>query len=212
MTVSSAIQKLQEVLRQLNAWRKPKPRPPVKANPKGKPAPKPPAGKAGNITMYDSIEVGTVPPKPEAVAGYTDGKWQTYKPLVQAFPRAHHLSIAVFPSDDAECLDIENGDATPEQAPAWVRKQHARGISRPVVYSSLSAMPTVLAHLAGDSIPRRQVRVWTAHYTYRPHLCSAACGFGFTGEADATQYTDHALNRNLDASLCKPTFFQTGGH
>ena len=39
------------------------------------------------------------------------------------------------------------------------------------------------------------------------HPVASACGFGMTGKADATQYSDHALGKNLDASICAPTFF-----
>lgn len=160
------------------------------------------------IVMYDTITLETVPPNPEAVAGYVDGKWPTYSELVKRYPKAQHLSIAVFPRNDAQCLDVEPGDATPEQAPAWVRRQHKRGIKRPVVYTSISAMPHLLSILARAGIPRTQVRVWTAHYSFKPHLCSAKCGYGFTGTADATQWTDKALGgRNLDESLCSGSFF-----
>lgn len=215
MTVRNAILKLKEVTRQLEAWiRKPKAKP-VPARPKPVPKPKPaptPRPASKQVTMYDTIDVSTVPPNPEAVAGYLEGNWPTYKPLVAKFPHAHHLSINVFPANDGECLDVENGDATPGQVPAWVRRQHARGIARPVIYASLSAMPKILALLSADHTARRQVRLWTAHYTYKAHLCTPACGFGFGTTADATQWTDKALNRNLDQSLCSSLFFPTGGH
>lgn len=197
-----------ERLRALIAWlrsllpkRKVKAAPPkvkpakVKPPPPVKPTPRSPTKQ---IVMYDSIEIGTVPPGPEAVAGYVGGAWPTYKELVKRFPKAHHLSIAIAASEDADCLDIENGDATSGEAAAWVKRQHARGIARPVVYASLSTMPAVLNALAKAGIPRKAVRVWTAHYTYKPHIELGS---------DATQYDDKALGRNLDISLCKPDFF-----
>jgi hypothetical protein len=64
------------------------------------------------IQMFDSVDVATVPNNPQAVAGYVGGHWPTYNSLVQKFPKSHHLSIAVNSGEDAECLDIENGDAT----------------------------------------------------------------------------------------------------
>lgn len=159
------------------------------------------------ITMYDSVTVGTVPADPPAVAGYVDGLWPTYEPLVWKFPHARHLSIAVNAGVNAECLDVEQGDASPAQAPEWVRRQLGRGVARPVVYASLSNAQAVLAALEAQGLGRQVVRLWTAHYTNKPHLCSVACGFGFTGTADATQFTSHALARNLDASLCADSFF-----
>jgi hypothetical protein len=141
------------------------------------------------------------------VAGYVGGRWPTYVPLVHAHPHAHHLAIAVSASEDAECLDVEAGDARPDQAPAWVRRQQARGVHRPVLYASVSAMPAVLSALSTAGIPRDAVRLWTAHYTGRPHICTPACGFGFGTTGDATQWTDRALGRNLDESLCSDSFF-----
>jgi hypothetical protein len=159
------------------------------------------------IAMYDSVTVEAVPENPQAVAGYVDGWWPTYDPLVSRFPYAKHLSIAVHATDDAECLDIEQGDATPLQTPEWVRRQHARGIERPVVYCDLATAPEVLGVLERGGIGRAAVRLWTAHYNDRSHLCSPGCGLGLSTHADATQFTSRALSRNLDESLCADAFF-----
>ena len=156
----------------------------------------PPVG--GPTRMYDSVDVSTVPLNAQAVAGYVGGSWPTYLPLVQAFPKAKHLSIAIAASEDADCLDIETGDATPDEAPGWVRRQWARGVKRPCLYANLSTMPAVEAALAG--IPRTRYRLWVAQYLIprRPHL---PAGF------DACQYDDQALGRNLDVSLLRSDFF-----
>lgn len=168
------------------------------------PARKPKAPKP--FSMYDSIEVSTIPNRPGAVAGYVGGRWPTFPELQRRFPRAKHLAIAINAGEDAECLDIENGDATPAEAPAWCRRQHERGIARPCVYASVSQMPAVLSALKAAGIGRSMVRVWTAHYTGRPHLCGQACWHELTTVADATQYTDRALSRNLDESYCSGSF------
>lgn len=159
------------------------------------------------LTMYDSVTLTEIPRDAEAVAGYVNGRWPTYPKLVTLFPHAQHLSIAVNARYDADCLDVEKYDATPAQAPAWVRRQQARGIKQPVVYCSVSDALTVLSVLAAAGIKRSQIRLWTAHYTKTPHRCTAGCGFGLTTTADATQYTDTAQGRNLDASLVADTFF-----
>lgn len=160
------------------------------------------------ITMYDDVNLSLIPRNAEAVAGYVNGHYQTWESVKRDFPHAKKLSIAVTASADAECLDIERGDAVPSQAPAWVVRQKKRGVKKPVVYSSVSEMPAVLRALDRAGIKRSAVRVWTAHYNYKPHLCTSKCGFGFTGKADATQYTNRALGRSLDASLCSPSFFE----
>jgi hypothetical protein len=158
------------------------------------------------FTMYDSVNVSQIPAKAEAVAGYVNGHWPTYPTLLKDFPHAKHLSIAVTVHADAECLDVEAGDATPSQAPAWVVRQKKRGVKKPVVYTSVSQAPALLRELDRAGIKRSAVRLWTAHYTFRPHRCDSKCGFGFTGKADATQWTDKALGKNLDGSLCAPDF------
>lgn len=159
------------------------------------------------ITMYDSIVISEIPAGAAAVAGYVGGHWPTFPKLAAAFPHAHRLSIAVRAGQDAETLDVEAGDAVNADAPTWVRRQIARGVKKPVVYTSVSNAAALLATLQSAGISRDQVRLWTAHYTFVPHRCTSKCGFGFTGIADATQYTDHALGRNLDASLVSGSFF-----
>lgn len=158
-------------------------------------------------TMYDDVNLSLIPPNAEAVAGYVNGRWPTYPEVVRRWPKAKHLSIAVNRYADADCLDVEKGDATNAEAPAWVKRQLARGAYRPVVYTSVSNAPTLLRTLAAAGISRSLVRLWTAHYTHREHLCGPACGFGMKTTADATQWTDRALGRSLDQSLCAVGFF-----
>lgn len=160
------------------------------------------------VTMYDSIDVTQIPANAAAVAGYVGGNWPTYPTLAQKFPHAYRLSIAVNAGEDADCLDIEQGDATITDAPAWVKRQLARGLKLPALYTSLANADQLERTLLATGLPRTSYRLFTAHYTYKPHRCTSVCGFGFTGQADATQYDDHALGRNLDASLCAPNFFQ----
>jgi hypothetical protein len=160
------------------------------------------------FTMYDSINVDQIPVDAQAVAGYIGGKWPTYADgsLAKRCPKARKLSIAVASRYDAECLDVEPGDATNDVAGRWVKRMQARGIKHPVVYTSVSNVPALLGALAKDGIKRLDIRLWTAHYTGRPHLCGPQCGFGMSTTADATQYTNHALGRTLDASLCRDGF------
>jgi hypothetical protein len=157
--------------------------------------------------MYDSVDLDQIPADAPAVAGYVAGRFHTFPELVQRFPHAERLSIAVASTQDADCLDIEPGDSRPELAPAWVKRQHARGVKRPVVYASQSDMTAVVAALTKAGITRDTYRIWSAHFLLRPHICSpAACGArGFT--ADATQWTNRALGRNLDQSLLVPGFW-----
>jgi hypothetical protein len=164
-------------------------------------------------TMFDSIHVSAIPKNAEAVAGYVGGAWPTYAELVATFPlKVHKLSIAVASRYDAECGDFEQGDMPNKLAPVWVKRQIARGVKQPVVYTSVSNAHGLLATLKAAGIDRKDIRLWTAHYTGKPHLCGAVCGFGMDTKADATQYTNNALGRTLDASLCSKTFFGPVAH
>lgn len=157
-----------------------------------KPTPPKPAPR---FTMYDSTNITNIPANPQAVAGYINGKFANFDALVRRFPHAKHLSIAVTSSADAGCLDIETGDATPADAPAWVRRQHARGIKRPVVYANTSTIVAVVNALTHSGIKRDEYLVWTAHYTGKPHIEPGS---------DATQWEDH--QELYDVSLCEPWF------
>lgn len=159
--------------------------------------------KQAPFAMFDSVDgAAVIPTDAAAVAGYVGGQWPNYQALVHAFPHAKHLSVAVNASEDADCLDVESGDATAAQAPAWIARQVKRGVKLPVVYTSVSNVAALLS--AG--VKRDGIRLWTAHYTNTAHICSPACGNGMTTTADATQWTDNALGRNLDESLCNGSF------
>jgi hypothetical protein len=151
--------------------------------------------------MYDAVDLDAIPRDAAAVAGYVGGRWPTFHLLPAKFPAAIKLSIAINADEDAQALDVERGDADPTQAPGWLLRQRLRGVSRPVVYASVSLMPTVIGALEREGIPRGHYRIWTAHFTGRRHRCSERCEHTFRDVAGATQWTDRALGRSLDASL-----------
>ena len=180
---------------------KPKP-PPVP------PAPVPP--KPTQLFMYDDVNVHLIPANAQAVAGYVGGRWPTYPTVVKMWPNAKHLSIAVTAAENARCLDVETGDATIAQAPAWVKRQMARGEKLPVLYTSASWGQKLV-----DACTKAGLRYgkdylwWSAHYNVDlgKHICGPGCGFGLRVTAHATQFTDKALGRSLDESVCSPGFF-----
>jgi len=148
--------------------------------------------------MFDSVDVSTIPRRPFAVAGYSDGFWPTFAGIRRAYPRAHTVSIAVFAWDHAACLDVEPGDAAPWEVPGWVRADEHAGYRKPCVYSDWSQwVNEVRPTLTRAGLSRANVYEWDASYTSRPHLDP-----GF----DATQWTDRCLGRNLDCSLVLPSF------
>lgn len=159
--------------------------------------------------MYDDVNVSLIPVSAAAVAGYVDGRWPTYVSLVSKFPHTkYRVSIAVFSRDNANVLDVEPGDATIAESIAWVKRQHARGVKKPGVYTAVSwAQKTVDALSAAGLVYGTDYVLWTAHYTFKPHLCSGKCGFGFKHIAHATQWTDKAGGRSLDESVASAEFF-----
>lgn len=176
--------------------------------------PKPPA----KIYMYDDINISLIPVLAKAVAGYVDGKWQTYLKLLVRCPFAKHLSIAAFPGDDADCLDVEPGDASNVQAPAWVKRQRARrkqgaksNTRLPVLYTSAGNGNALndICKKAG-LVYGVDYLWWSAHYNpaLGEHVCGPQCYPGLRYTAHATQYTDHADSKNLDESVCLPGFFK----
>ena len=162
------------------------------------------------ITMFDSVTISQIPPNPSAVAGYVDGRFANVAELRDMFPHARVLSIAVNAAHDADCLDIETGDATPGQAAAWFLRQKARGVNRPCLYASAFVMDTeVIPALEAAGIGPREIRLWSAHYTHTPHVCGPASCRELGRTADGTQWTNRAMGRNLDQSLLSDDFFGT---
>lgn len=162
------------------------------------------------ITMFDSVTIGQIPDGAQAVAGYVDGRFANVAELRDRFPGAHVLTIAVNAAHDADCLDIETGDAAPAQAAAWFLRQKARGVNRPCLYASASVMQAdVVPLITAAGILRPSVRLWSAHYTKTPHICGPASCRAMSIPADGTQYDDRALGRNLDVSLLADDFFGT---
>jgi hypothetical protein len=159
--------------------------------------------------MFDDVTASLLAPGGTCYAYYVDGHYANIS-AVAAYARAHHartLGIAVFASDNAEALDCEPGDATPDQAAGWVKRQRARGVARPVVYASASVMGSILGKLKAAGIGRADVRLWTAHYGAGKHVCGPhSCGL-LGVNADGTQWTDHSNGRSLDESVLDDNFF-----
>jgi hypothetical protein len=159
--------------------------------------------------MYDAIHVSALPGGAAAYAGYIQGKWPTFAALERRFPgsRTHLLSIAVFASGDADCLDIENGDATIAQAPGWVKRQLAARPGRPCLYTSVSNVDALVTALTAAGLSRARVRLWSAHYGQGKHLCGPGTCGQTRHSCDGTQWTDSALGRSLDESVLLSSFF-----
>lgn len=152
------------------------------------------------LLMFDSIYVASIPATGmDAVAGYVGGNWPTYKALVARFPHLPALSIAINASEDAQCLDVETGDATPADVPGWLDRQAKAHPGRtPILYTSASQIHAVRA-AAGN----RHYLLWSAHYGAGEHVCGSC---GYPG-ADATQFADKGPNgEHVDQTAMTPAF------
>jgi hypothetical protein len=167
--------------------------------------------------MYDTILNDQFPPGAAAYAAYVDGNignQPNYAHIVAAFPKAQHLSVALFSNDNADALDVEPGASSPSDVPAWYAAQRKRGIQRPCVYASASTMNSeILPVLTEAGIARAAVRLWTAHYDVGEHICGPGTCRALSINADGTQWTPNAVVNgvalDLDQSLLLENFFTT---
>jgi hypothetical protein len=161
--------------------------------------------------MFDTALNNQFPGGAAAYAGYVDGRvgnQPNYAFIVGAFPRARHLSIALFASDNADVLDVEPGAAAPSDIPGWYARQVARGIARPVIYASASTMnDEILPLLSRSGIARARIRLWSAHYGAGEHICGPGTCRSLSVNADGTQWTSSARGLVLDQSLLLDNFF-----
>lgn len=108
-------------------------------------------------TMFDTLDVNQLPHGWDLLAGYVNGRTErhSYYDLKLRYPHAVIVGIDTEndpTNDDAQVLDIEAGDATPADAPAWFDEKIRRGIHRPTLYFSES--------LYTELVGRMGNRVW----------------------------------------------------
>lgn len=112
--------------------------------------------------MYDSVTASDIPVSAQMVAGYVNGPYQWSPADWTRFPDAVKVRIATHANiNDGHVLDIEQGNATPDQAPGWVTMRRAGGAD-PSVYCSQSTWLTVQAAFRNAGVP--QPHYWIAHY------------------------------------------------
>lgn len=177
---------------------------------KPKPKVKPVVNPGWPIAMYDSVDTALIPRNAKAAAGYVGGRFHTM-PEIDAGPWPYKLSIAISADEVADMLDIENGDATPEQAPAWIRKMRGKtkATPLPVVYRNAESLQALVDLLAKSGLHQHvDYLIGSAHYDGHQHFYGPICTHGLKVVADATQYWDHALNKNLDVWVVSRAFFK----
>jgi hypothetical protein len=113
--------------------------------------------------MYDSVTPQAIPADAEMVAGYVNGHYAWTSADWDRFKNAVKVHITIMAVNEAGVLDVETGDATPQQAPDWVKARLAAGLQRPTLYVNRSNAPAVLleCHNAGLE-PGRHFWLWLA--------------------------------------------------
>lgn len=168
------------------------------------------------LTMLDSIYPQNLPGGADAYLTYVDGRWVTVNAVRAAHPGARIVSLTVTGATlNCDGIDCEPSNPDAASAAGWAkRKLAAAPASRPVMYASVIGqpgygMPDVLAELGKLAIARSAVRLLSAHYTDREHICSpSTCGAPFT--ADGTQWTSQFAGLNgtkIDMSALNDGFF-----
>lgn len=160
--------------------------------------------------MFDSVSVRVIPSKCKAALGYVGGAWPTYEngELRRRCPRARLVGVAVSLAHRAEELDIEPGDADPEDAPEFVRREWENGIERPGLYAAVTEMrDRVLPELDAAGIHPDEYRIHTAHIGAGKHICGpGTCGL-LPVKAHSTQWTFESGGENRDESVCRPSYW-----
>jgi hypothetical protein len=129
-------------------------------------------------TMYDAVTARNIlnhDRTPALVAGYIDriklapwsaGDWAL-------FPNARKVTIVKKASTrDGHVLDVEPGDATPEQAPGWAAQRRRDGFAHPVIYCNRSTWPKVKAAFAAQGVA--PPLYWIATASGRPEIPDGA--------------------------------------
>lgn len=92
--------------------------------------------------MADSVNAADLPAGFDFYAGYVNGLYANMAQIEKRFPNSKVIGISVTVQNNGTVLDVENGDATPSQAPAWCQMRRNAGIT-PWVYCSESVWPLV---------------------------------------------------------------------
>ncbi len=139
--------------------------------------------------MYDSTSPGDIPATAEMVAGYIDGAYAWSPSGWARFPAAVKVTVATQPGTDAgDVLDVELGDATPAQAPAWIRMRQTAGLTVPTIYCASFAVPQVRQLCAG-----LRYALWVAEWTGHPHAVAGAVAVQYADPSSSGGHYDLSL-------------------
>jgi hypothetical protein len=139
--------------------------------------------------MYDACDYLRPPFDAAMVAGYVSGGCQWPAAAFNYWRHAKVVTIATGANVNAGMvLDVERGDATPDQAPGWCARARLRG-QDPTVYTSTSNVAAVLDACTFHAVP--PPHLWVANWSDGPVI---------PADAIACQY-DNDNARGYDISV-----------
>lgn len=104
--------------------------------------------------MADSVTPSNLPAGFDLYGGYDDGHYNNIAAIKSRYPTKTAIAFTVFPSDNfGDCLDVESGDATPAQAPAWTQMRRKAGHGGPLNYCSWAALDSLIAAYHAANVP-----------------------------------------------------------
>ena len=121
------------------------------------------------VYMYDginSLAPGIAREFPDAtkIAGYDNGRYAWTQADWNLFPHADHIHISVTASANmGDVLDVETGDATPDQTHGWISMRKSAGLFRPTIYCSLDTAQAVRDGTR-EYILGKDYDMWVARY------------------------------------------------
>jgi hypothetical protein len=137
--------------------------------------------------LYDSTQASGIPPVARLVAGYGDGAYEWSGAEWRLLhPDADAIVIATTAANYGDVLDVESGDARPEEAAGWIAMRKQAGLAIPTIYVERLNIPAVRTG-TGTWKLNEDYDLWVGDWTNSPHQVIAA-GPGAELPCAVTQY------------------------
>lgn len=155
------------------------------------------------VAVFDSVSIERIPNAARRIAAYVDGEYANIHDAQTLRPDAQVIAITVLGDPYAQVADVEAGALTVPQVRDWLGRARRAGQQRPCIYIEVSRLTSLVDTLRRLGEPRSSYRLWSAHWTTVPHICSAACGIGDYEPPGMTQYESNSHDSGIDVSLTR---------
>lgn len=151
------------------------------------------------MRMYDAVDVEKLPEGGDVYAGYVNGGYRNVDEIRRKFPGVRVLGIDVTGGANADVLDVETYDATPQQAPGWLRRNPGGW-----VYCNESTWGQVRYEVASAGLT---CKYWIAKYDGVAEIPASWVGMGcvakqwYSGDWDESNVLDDAFGERDDEDM-----------